>query len=81
MAEKSNVKLKTAAYISIGTAFLLSIVMMLMLATMEKVSHTVVLWLRGLTGLFTTIFVVLIAILIYRVNVSYFKYKTDSKRP
>lgn len=36
------------------------------------------LFMRGCAGIFAIIFVVLVAILVYRVNVSYFKDKINS---
>ena len=41
---------------------------------------TAILFMRGCAGLFALIFVVLVAIVVYRVNVSYFNDKLRSKQ-
>ncbi|MDE7115084.1 MAG: hypothetical protein K2O56_01500, partial [Muribaculaceae bacterium] len=75
--EKTNIRLKYAAMISIG----ISIVLLLTMAFgfVDFNDTTTLLFMRGCAGLFALIFVVLAGILVYRVNVSYFKDKANSK--
>lgn len=73
--EKGNVRLKRAAIASISVAIILMLVAIL---TIEKISLQMLLFMRGLAGTLALVFVVLVAILMYRVNRSYFK---DRNRP
>ncbi len=75
--EKTNIRLKYAAMISIG----ISIILLLTMAFgfVDFNDTTTLLFMRGCAGLFALIFVVLAGILVYRVNVSYFKDKANSK--
>lgn len=74
--EKSNLLLKYAALSSIGISIILLLIMAFWL---DNISYTMLLFLRGCAGLFALVFVVLVAILVYRVNVSYFKDRVNKK--
>lgn len=76
--EKTNRRLKYAALISIG----ISIILLLTMAFgfVDYNNTTAILFMRGCAGLFALIFVVLVAITVYRVNVSYFNDKLKSKQ-
>ena len=76
--EKTNRRLKYAALISIG----ISIILLLTMAFgfVDYNNTTAILFMRGCAGLFALIFVVLVAIIVYRVNVSYFNDKLKSKQ-
>ena len=75
--EKTNTRLKYVALISIG----ISIILLLTMAFgfVDYNNTTAILFMRGCAGLFALIFVVLVAIIVYRVNVSYFSDKVRSK--
>lgn len=75
--EKTNIRLKYAAIISI----IISITIMLTMAfgLVDKAYTTVFLLMRGCAGLFAIVFAVLITILVYRVNASYIKDKTNAR--
>lgn len=76
--EKTNTRLKYAALISIG----ISIILLLTMAFgfVDYNNTTAILFMRGCAGLFALIFVVLVAIIVYRVNVSYFNDKLRSNQ-
>lgn len=76
--EKTNTRLKYVALISIG----ISIILLLTMAFgfVDYNNTTAILFMRGCAGLFALIFVVLVAIIVYRVNVSYFNDKLRSKQ-
>lgn len=76
--EKTNTRLKYAALISIG----ISIILLLTTAFgfVDYNNTTAILFMRGCAGLFALLFVVLVAIIVYRVNVSYFNDKLKSKQ-
>lgn len=75
--EKTNKRLKYAALISIG----ISIILLLTMAFgFVDLNNTTAIFMRGCAGLFAIIFVVLVAIIVYRVNVSYFSDKVRSKQ-
>lgn len=76
--EKTNTRLKYVALISIG----ISIILLLTMAFgfVDYNNTTAILFMRGCAGLFALIFVVLVAIIVYRVNVSYFSDKVRSKQ-
>lgn len=76
--EKTNLRLKYAALISIGISIMLLLTMAFGFVDFDNV--TALLLMRGCAGLFALIFVVLVGILVYRVNTSYFEGKTSSKR-
>ena len=76
--EKTNVRLKYAAFISIGISLILMLVMIFGLVDFDNI--TVLLFMRGCAGLFALIFIVLAGILVYRVNTAYFEDKANSKR-
>lgn len=71
--EKANLRLKYAAVISITISVILMIATVIWL---DSISTGMLLFMRGCAGLFAIIFVVLAAILVYRVNASYLKDKT-----
>lgn len=68
--EKTNIRLKYAALISIGISIILLLIMTFGLVYLNNT--TALLVMRGCVGLFALLFVVLVGILVYRVNVSYF---------
>ena len=76
--EKTNTRLKYVALISIG----ISIILLLTMAFgfVDYNNTTAILFMRGCAGLFALIFVVLVAIIEYRVNISYFNDKLRSKQ-
>lgn len=76
--EKTNTRLKYVALISIG----ISIILLLTMAFgfVDYNNTTAILFMRGCAGLFALIFVVLVAIIVYRVNVSYFNDKLRSNQ-
>ncbi len=76
--EKTNLRLKYAALISIG----ISIILLLSMAfgAVDFNNTNALLLMRGCAGLFALIFVVLTGILIYRVNASYFVDKANPKQ-
>ena len=76
--EKTNLRLKYAALISIG----ISIILLLSMAfgAVDFNNTNALLLMRGCAGLFALIFVVLAGILIYRVNASYFVDKVNPKQ-
>ena len=76
--EKTNIKLKYAALISIGISILL--LLTIAFGFVDYKNTTAILFMRGCAGLFALIFVVLVAIVVYRVNVSYFNDKLRSKQ-
>ncbi len=71
--EKTNLRLKYAAVTSITIAIILMTVMAICI---DSISAKMLLFMRGCAGLFAIIFVVLVAILVYRVNASYLRDKT-----
>ena len=75
--EKTNRQLKYAAIISIG----ISIILMLIMACgfVNSNNKAALLIMRGWTGVFALFFVVLVGIIVYRVNTSYFENKAKSK--
>lgn len=70
--EKTNLRLKYAAVVAITIAVMLMVVMIVWL---DSLSTGMLLFMRGCVGLFAIIFVVLVAILVYRVNASYIRDK------
>lgn len=76
--EKTNTRLKYVALISIG----ISIILLLTTAFgfVDYNNTTAILFMRCCAGLFALLFVVLVAIIVYRVNVSYFNDKLRSKQ-
>lgn len=76
--EKTNTRLKYVALISIC----ISIILLLTMAFgfVDYNNTTAILFMRGCAGLFALIFVVLVAIIVYRVNISYFNDKLRSKQ-
>ena len=76
--EKTNTRLKYAALISICIAIIFLLTMAF--GFVDYNNTTTILFMRGCAGLFALIFVVLVAIVVYRVNVSYFNDKLRSKQ-
>lgn len=74
--EKSNRRLKYAALASISVSIILLLIMAFRVA---DIPTAVMLFMRGCAGLFALVFVVLVAILVYSVNVSYFRDKATPK--
>ena len=76
--EKTIIRIKYVALISIG----ISIILLLTMAFgfVDYNNTTAILFMRGCAGLFALIFVVLVAIIVYRVNISYFNDKLRSKQ-
>lgn len=70
--------MKYAALISIGISIILLLIMTFGFVDFEN--SAALLFMRGCAGLFAIIFVVLVGILVYRVNTSFFKDKANSKR-
>lgn len=68
--ERTNTRLKYAALISIGISIILLLTMAFGIVDLNNT--TAIIFIRGCAGLFALIFVVLVAIIVYRVNVSYF---------
>ena len=73
--EKTNLRLKYAALISIGISIVLLLTMAFGFVDFNNV--TTLLFMRGCAGLFALLFVVLVGILVYRVNTSYFEDKRN----
>lgn len=73
--EKTNLRLKYAALISIGISIVLLLTMAFGFVDLNNV--TTLLFMRGCAGLFALLFVVLVGILVYRVNTSYFEDKRN----
>lgn len=76
--EKTNTRLKYAALISIGISIILLLTMAF--AYVDYNNTTTILFMRACAGVFALIFVVLVAIIVYRVNVSYFSGRVRSKQ-
>ena len=76
--EKTNTRLKYVALIFIAISIILLLTMAL--EFVDYNNTTAILFMRGCAGLFALIFVVLVAIIVYRVNVSYFNDKLRSKQ-
>ena len=76
--ERTNTRLKYAALISIGISIILLLTMAFGFVDLNNTSA--IIFMRGCAGLFALIFVVLVAIIVYRVNVSYFYDNVRSKQ-
>jgi len=76
--ERTNTRLKYAALISIGISIILLLTMAFGFVDLNNT--TAIIFMRGCAGLFALIFVVLVAIIVYRVNVSYFYDNVRSKQ-
>ena len=76
--EKTNTRLKYVALISIGVSIILLLTMAF--GFVDYNNTTAILFMRGCAGIFALIFVVLVAIIVYRVNVSYFNDKLRSNQ-
>lgn len=75
-AEKPNLRLKYAALSSAGISIIL---MMIMVFGLDFMSVKMLLFIRGSVGLFAIIFVILTAILVYKVNASHINDKINRK--
>lgn len=71
----SNRRLK---YIAIGVAEICIILMLVMIIWYDQISWRMMLIMRGSAGLSAITFVILVAVLVYRVNVAYFKKRSDN---
>ena len=76
-AEKPNLRLKYATLSSAGGAIIL---MMIMVVGLDFISDKMLLFIRGCVGLFAIIFVILTAILVYKVNTSHINDKITRKK-
>ena len=74
--EKTNLRLKYAALISIVSSIILLLTMAFGFVDFNNM--TAILLMRGCAGLFALVFFVLVGILVYRVNTAYFKDKANS---
>ena len=75
--EETNLRLKYAALISIVMSIILMAIMALGIVDLDNTNAILIL--RGCAGLFAIFFVVLVGILVFRVNTSYFKDKSKSR--
>lgn len=73
--DKLSRRLKNWAIVSIVLCIILLI---LMIVLMDMLSVTMLLLIRGFVGLFAIIFVILVAIFLYRVNKSYWNDRNSS---
>lgn len=73
---KPNKRLKYAA---IGVITIAIILLAISALCIDSISYNMLMILRGCAGLFTLFFVILVAILLYRVNVAYFADKNKPK--
>ncbi len=71
---RANLRLKYAALGVVGVACIL---MLILAFCMDFISLGIALFLRGCVGLCTLAFVIMIAILMYRVHRDYFRQHTD----
>ncbi len=71
----SNRRLK---YIAIGVAGICIILMLVMIIWYDQISWRMMLIMRGSAGLSAITYVILVAVLVYRVSVAYFKKRSDN---
>lgn len=71
---RANLRLKYAALGVMGVACIL---MLILAFCMDSISLGITLFLRGCVGLCTLAFVIMVAILVYRVHRDYFHQHTD----
>lgn len=78
---KVNKRVKYAIYAAMGAVMILMVLQSFFLDPMDYRKYTVLLWLRGFTGVFAIIAFILIGVLVYRVNADYYKdrWKPGSK--
>ena len=78
---KVNKRVKYAIYAAMGAVMILMVLQSFSLDPMDYRKYTVLLWLRGFTGVFAIIAFILIGVLVYRVNADYYKdrWKPGSK--
>lgn len=70
--ERTNKRLKYMALASISAAIIL---MVIMVFNLNSLSMRSLLFMRGCVGLLAIVFIVLVATIVYRANVAYFKDK------
>lgn len=73
--ERTNKRLKYIALASISAAIVL---MVIMVFSLDSLSMRSLLFMRGCAGLFAIVFIVLVATIVYRANVAYFKDKAKN---
>lgn len=74
--ERTNKRLKYIALASISAAIFLMIIMVF---SLDSLSMRSLLFMRGCAGLFAIVFIVLVATIVYRANVAYFKDKAKNR--
>ena len=74
--ERTNKRLKYIALASISAAIVL---MVIMVFSLDSLSMRSLLFMRGCAGLFAIVFIVLVATIVYRANVAYFKDKAKNR--
>lgn len=70
--ERTNKRLKYIALASVSVTIMLKV---LMVFCLDSLSMRSLLFMRGCAGLFAIVFIVLVATIVYRANVAYFKDK------
>lgn len=70
----ANLRLKYAALCVVGIAIIL---MLILVFCMDYISLGITLFLRGCVGLCAITFVIIVAVLVYRVHRDYFRQHTD----
>lgn len=71
---RANLRLKYAALCVVGIAIIL---MLILVFCMDYISLGITLFLRGCVGLCAITFVIIVAVLVYRVHRDYFRQHTD----
>lgn len=73
----ANLRLKRIALCVIGVAIAMMISLIFLL---DKVSWQLLYFMRGCAGILAIVFVVIVAVLVYRVNCAYISKERDRKR-
>lgn len=73
----ANLRLKRIALCAIGVAIA---IMVSMIFLVDKVSWQLLYFLRGCAGVLAIVFVIMVAVLVYRVNSAYISEGRNSKR-
>lgn len=73
----ANLRLK---YSALGVMAIGFVLLLIMIFCVDHLSHTTVLIMRGCVGLCAIVFFILCAILIYRVNSSYWRNRNTGKK-
>lgn len=73
----ANLRLKRIALCVIGVAIAMMISMIFLV---DKVSWQLLYFMRGCAGVLAIVFVVIVAVLVYRVNCAYISKERDRKR-